>query len=111
MPAWLFVDRVFTLEHNGGCFLNKVAWTKRNGLHWGLSKMRYVLNAHAAKSHDGQDDMPTDWRLLCDVASPGVASLFLMAERHLARLARRYGGVLAPVGRSHIRKATCYSYR
>lgn len=25
----LFVDRVFTLEHNGGCFLNKLSWVNK----------------------------------------------------------------------------------
>ena len=47
----LFVDRVFTLEHNGGCFLNKLHWTnKRSGsaADHGINQMRTVLNAHAA---------------------------------------------------------------
>ncbi len=41
MNRKLFIDRVWTLEHNGGCFLNKVEWP--NGL-----DMQSVLNAHAS---------------------------------------------------------------
>lgn len=95
MPAWLFVDRVFTLQHNGGCFLNKVSWKKRNGLKWGLSKMVHVLNAHAGKNEHG-DEVPTDWDLLCRIASPEVAAMFRMSERHITRAVRRYGAVLVP---------------
>lgn len=50
----LFVDRVFTLEHNGGCFLNKLGWINLRkerehpyNAHFGEMK-EYVLNAHAA---------------------------------------------------------------
>lgn len=104
MPAWLFVDRVFTLQHNGGCFLNKVNWKRSNGLTWGLSKILYVLNAHAGKDASGSEDAPTDWALLCRVASPEVAAMFRMTERHLSRIARRFGGTLEPVSKSHILK-------
>lgn len=104
MPAWLFVDRVFTLQHNGGCFLNKVGWKRSNRLHWGLSKILYVLNAHAGKNYDGSEDAPTDWTLLTQIASPEVAAMFHMTERHMARIARRFGGTLTPLPRkSHIR--------
>ena len=37
----LFVDRVWTLEHNNGCILNKVPWID-------LDSIQYVLNAHAS---------------------------------------------------------------
>lgn len=105
MPAWLFVDRVFTLEHNGGCFLNKVNWARTNRPGWGLSKMAYVLNAHAGKHANGETDAPTDWRLLTQVASPQVASMFTHAERHLTRVSRRFGGTLEPIPhKSHIRQ-------
>jgi hypothetical protein len=50
----LFVDRVFTLEHNGGCFLNKLNWINLRkerehpfSYHFGEMK-EYVLNAHAS---------------------------------------------------------------
>ncbi len=92
MPAWLFVDRVFTLQHNGGCFLNKVAWQKKNKPQIGLSRMMYILNAHAADE--------TDWDLLLEVASPEVATMFRMADRAINRLSKRFGGQLPPVRRS-----------
>ena len=48
----LFVDRVFTLEHNGGCFLNKLEWANFRQDRDGYSLPYYhmketVLNAHA----------------------------------------------------------------
>lgn len=89
MPDWLFVDRVFTLQHNGGCFLNKVNWKKKGQHRIGLSKMQYILDAHAA------DD--TDWDLLLAVASPEVAQMFRMTDRAIGRLSKRFGGLLPPV--------------
>jgi len=50
----LFVDRIFTLEHNNGCFLNKLKWVNlrihRGGEYNGdLSTMKSsVLKAHCA---------------------------------------------------------------
>ena len=50
----LFVDRCFTLEHNGGCFLNKLSWINKRedrdapySYHFGDMKS-YVLEAHAS---------------------------------------------------------------
>lgn len=54
----LFVDRVFTLEHNGGCFLNKLEWSNfREELDapycYSFYEMKdYVLNAHASNPVD-----------------------------------------------------------
>jgi hypothetical protein len=48
----MFIDRIWTLEHNGGCFLDKVTWARKNSPHWGLSKMKVVLDAHAAEVPD-----------------------------------------------------------
>ena len=51
----LFVDRVFSLEHNGGCFLNKIEWINKRehrGEDWDYhySAMAHtVLTAHSAK--------------------------------------------------------------
>lgn len=93
MPDWLFIDRVFTLQHNGGCFLNKVEWSRDNKHRWGLGHMENVLNAHAGKDRNGHD-APTDWDLLAEMASPEVRDMFRMTERGIARLARRWGGFL-----------------
>lgn len=63
---WLFVDRVFTTQHNTGTCLNKSSG------HDGLSAWRehpevlVYLNAH----HEG------DWRTLCDVASGETVRFF-----------------------------------
>lgn len=89
MPAWLFVDRIFTLEHNGGCVLNKVDWARSNKLGYSLYEMRKVLDAHASAE--------TGWSMLLGVASPEVAEMFQMADRRIKALAARKGGVLAPV--------------
>lgn len=86
MAPWLFVDRIFTLEHNGGCVLNKQHWGISNGLGYGLTHMQKVLNAHAAAE--------TDWDLLLRVASPEVSFLFRKADARIAQLARRSGGRL-----------------
>jgi hypothetical protein len=54
----LFVDRVFTLEHNGGCFLNKLEWAnfraeRDDDYCYSFHTMKdYVLNAHAANPVD-----------------------------------------------------------
>lgn len=111
MAPWLFVDRMFTLEHNGGCFLNKVQWSQNNDLDYGLHHMKRVLDAHdglCSICHKGQKSHPaselcagaslyTGYDLLCKVASPGVRQMFQMAETRVNRIARRFAGELAPI--------------
>lgn len=115
IPAWLFVDRAFTLQHNGGCFFNKVSWAKRNDLKWGLTNILYVLNAHAGKTiSGGEAETGTDWKLLLEVASPNVRDMFTLAEKSIARIGRRYGMEITPIARkSPLRLAldwNAYSY-
>lgn len=43
-----FVDRVFTLQHNGGSLLNKISWPVRNDSYGGVHSMIEIGNAHAA---------------------------------------------------------------
>jgi hypothetical protein len=64
----MFIDRIWTLEHNGGCFLNKIPWSILNGKQWHVGSMRSVLDAHAA--------MPTNFQRLLKVASPEVRYVF-----------------------------------
>lgn len=71
----LFVDRVFTLEHNGGCFLNKLDWINlrkdresKYSRHFAEMK-DYVLNAHASN--------PTDIDMLLGYASQDIIDLTL----------------------------------
>lgn len=115
MPAWLFVDRIITLQHNGGCVLNKVGWAQKNGLHWDLYQMQNFLNAHAGVcltcgQKPGEDDycrcggpetpnrtVDADWDLLLRAASPGVADMFRMSESCLQRIARRVGAEMPRV--------------
>jgi hypothetical protein len=71
----LFVDRVFSLQHNGGSFLNKVAWTNKNDSQWSTSHMVSVGNAH----HSAGYKTPTQiWYVseLLGVASDRVRSIF-----------------------------------
>lgn len=108
MAPWLFVDRMFTLEHNGGCFLNKFQWSQNNDLGYGLHHMKRVLDAHAGlcskcnRGHKGEDvcdgaSVYTGYDLLLKVASPGVRHMFQMAESRISRIARRFCGELAPI--------------
>jgi len=117
MPAWLFVDRIITLQHNGGCVLNKVNWARTNGLSWDVGMMQSFLNAHAGccdqcgqkwTEIDGKcgscqktgTHEITDWALLCAAASPGVAHMFQLAEKALVGVARRVGGELPAIPES-----------
>jgi hypothetical protein len=71
----LFIDRVFTLEHNGGCFLNKLDWVNlrkgREAIHSRhFAEMKdTVLNAHASN--------PTNIDMLLGYASQEVIDLTL----------------------------------
>lgn len=62
MNRKLFIDRVWTLEHNGGCFLNKINWP--NGLN-----LQPVLDAHASN--------PENIMFLYSQASKYVQGIFM----------------------------------
>lgn len=65
----LFVDRAWTLQHNGGIFLNKINWRISNRKGWDLSAVQTkVLEAHASN--------PPNWKLLCSVADTKVVEMF-----------------------------------
>ena len=61
----LFLDRVWTMQHNGGSLLNKIMWSNHND----FSRLNEVLEAH------GQIPEPNYSKLL-KYASPKVGSLF-----------------------------------
>jgi hypothetical protein len=70
----IFVDRVFTLEHNGGCFLNKLGWSnhrkERKGFSQPFNNMKNnVLRAHCAN--------PVDVQTLYNYASEDVQKLLV----------------------------------
>lgn len=62
----MFIDRFWTLEHNGGCFLNKIHWNSGCGQSYGY--IQTLLNAHGAN--------PTDVETLLDVSSKKVLTLY-----------------------------------
>lgn len=65
----IFVDRAWTLEHNGGCFLNKISWAKKAGNKIGnVNHMQKLLNAHASD--------PTEYPTLIEAASSEVKKMF-----------------------------------
>jgi hypothetical protein len=73
-----FVDRVFSLQHNGGSLLNKNDWNRISG--FCTSDMTAIGNAHAARH--------TDFAFLLTVASLDGISLLerLAGEFVLARM-------------------------
>jgi hypothetical protein len=79
----LFVDRVFTLEHNGGAFLNKISWANKRQSnsetrYHDVNNMKVVLNAHG---HN-----PPDLHTLHLFASPpaqnALRDYFLYLQEH-----------------------------
>jgi hypothetical protein len=63
----LFIDRIFSLEHNGGALLDKVTWELDNVKGWFVGDLKKVLDAHASN--------PTDILLLMRIASLKVRNL------------------------------------
>lgn len=78
----LFIDRVFNLEHNTGCFLNKLVWVnkrkeRQSPYSTSFIKMKdYVLAAHASN--------PVDLDMLYGFASEEVQSI---CDEHMDKLA------------------------
>ena len=52
LDAKTFVDRVFSLQHNGGSFLNKVGWMASSGGMRNVDYCQAIGNAHAARNVD-----------------------------------------------------------
>lgn len=87
-PA-IFCDRVFSLQHNGGSFLNKFIWKRSNLLNWSTDNMQAVGDAHAATK--------TDWTLLLALASGKAVSLFRSFWKASNRLNRETGKAVLPL--------------
>lgn len=65
----MFVDRAWTLEHNGGCFLNKISWAVKNPNGWHIGELKSkILDSHASS--------PPNWRSLLRAASEEVLILW-----------------------------------
>lgn len=69
IDAATFLDRVLSMQHNGGSLFNKVVWQKSNPLGWGLEAITLVLG-------DAQASNPPVVRFLWEVASDEVRSLW-----------------------------------
>lgn len=68
IPPWLFVDRVFTMQHNGGSILNKVTWGDKAACNCGTSNTAHLQRAvNVGNAHCGRE--------------PDLAFLYLMADR------------------------------
>lgn len=68
IPPWLFVDRVFTLQHHNGCILNKVAWALNGRVLGSVENCLIVGEAHS--------DADIDFNTLVLYASKDAVSLF-----------------------------------
>lgn len=79
-----FVDRVFTLQHNGGMFINKIPWATKNDPRWGIG----VMKSHIGPAHTAN---PTMFGPLLAVASAPVRSLFVEWWR-ATNIVRRHAG-------------------
>lgn len=67
-PA-IFIDRVFNLQHNGGCFLNKLPWDIQNEPKWGLDSMvQHIGPAHSAN--------PPVWPVLMAASKMEIRKVF-----------------------------------
>lgn len=69
LDARTFVDRVFSMQHNGGSLLNKISWKIRNDRSYSTGEMAYIGDAHAA------DEI--GWETLWSVASDDARSLLV----------------------------------
>lgn len=69
ISAFVWMDRMFTMQHNCGSLFNKIPWATKNSVKWNLDAMkRYIGPAHSAN--------PPDWPVLLIVSSPEVQRKF-----------------------------------
>lgn len=84
-----FVDRVFTLQHNGGAFINKIRWAVNNPPKWQMQTCKTVIGpAHAAN--------PTMFGPLLVVSRSEVASLLREWWVQTNKIRRQHGLPLVP---------------
>lgn len=67
MNKRMFIDRVWTLEHNNGCMLNKVHWPTHNALGWKEDMLPQLFDFHASN--------PPHFDRLMDCVSDSVEDL------------------------------------
>lgn len=88
IPAWMFVDRVFTMQHNGGMLLNKVAWKGHHRVIGDYHMCQDIGNAHHAEE--------TALPVLLVAATTGVEVLFGEWWTLTNRIRRASGEQLLP---------------
>lgn len=97
MTARTFVDRVWTLEHNGGSLFDKGSWGVVNGMGWHYGMLKqYVLPAHGATN---------PFPVLLLVASPEVRELFETTWRQCNRVRLALGQKAKPVRRAPVQQS------
>lgn len=69
ISAFIWMDRMFTMQHNCGSLFNKISWKTKNDVRWNIDACkRYIGPAHSAN--------PTDWPVLLIIASEEVRAKF-----------------------------------
>lgn len=83
----LWIDRCLNLQHNGGCFFNKLKYGYKNVLGWGL----YELQANILPQHGLRSP---NWQELLATASDQVRDLFFeyWTSANYERLRNHRGG-------------------
>jgi hypothetical protein len=102
LPAWTFVDRVFSMQHNGGSLLNKVEWGTYGSLAFGPEGCVHIGNAHAAES--------PNFPMLMLAASDEATSLFKAFHKAQNRDRRGYAPmeVMPSIRDAMIRRTSSY---
>lgn len=92
----LFLDRLWTLEHNGGAFINKVSWVVNNSFGYDLSQKNIVLDAHASD--------PPKYSILIAFATKPVKELVEKFDKEFPRLYEKSAKTTKICGRCHREK-------
>jgi len=75
-----FLDRAWTLEHNGGCFFSKVRWAMPHGMEIDPEEnaevMAHSINMLLPTLFAAQSALRTNWQYLLALATPPIRKLF-----------------------------------
>lgn len=101
IPPWMFVDRVFTMEHNNGSLLNKVEWGSLGEIAYSTTDFCRTVGA----AHSAED---TDLRTLLLFANSYVRSLFKdwWKARNMVRVSMNERPLILPTHRDWVRKSS-----
>lgn len=82
----LFVDRVFSIQHNGGALLDKISWKIKNNSSWTVGRLPELLDSHHADVPDieglSRNASPKIQKILMDYvkSAVGAKGVVLMHE-------------------------------